>query len=68
MNIICIHLTKSNDTLLGSHATSLNHYEVIVDLTIMGETTHGSDRLVCQIVLGSGVVLNDLDLMKVQFE
>ena len=49
-------LSKSNDTLLGSHDATSNHDPVLVDLTIMGETTHGRDRLLSQIVLGHSVV------------
>ncbi len=55
-----IYLAKSNDTFLWSHTAPLNHDEVIINLTIMNETSHGSDGFVCQIVLGGGIVLNDL--------
>lgn len=53
-------LAQSEDALLAANAAALQHQEVVVDLTIMGETTHGGDGLVRQIVFGGGVVLDEL--------
>lgn len=53
-------LTEGNDTALGSNAAALDHQEIVIDLTIEWETTHRSDGLVRQIVLGGSAVLNDL--------
>jgi len=55
-------LAQSDDTLLGSHTATLDHDEVIVNFTIVDKTTHGGDSLVSQIVLGGGVVLDNLSL------
>ena len=54
------YLAQSDDTLLGSHTATLDHDEVIVNFTIVDKTTHGGDSLVSQIVLGGGVVLDNL--------
>lgn len=56
-----IYLSKGDDTLLGASNATLDHEEVVVDFTVVGETTHGCDRLLSQIVLGGGVVLDDLE-------
>ncbi len=58
------HFAKSDDAFLGSHTATLDHDEVIVNLTIMRETTHGGDGLVSQVVLGSSVVLDNLSTKK----
>lgn len=53
-------LSQGDDALLGSDAAALDHQEVIVDLSVVGEATHWGDRLVGDVVLGGGVVLDDL--------
>lgn len=53
-------LAQGDDTALGTDAAALDHQEVLVDLTVEGETSHRGDRLVRQIVLGGGAVLDDL--------
>lgn len=55
-------LAQSDDALLGANAATLDHDKVIVHLTVVGETTHGGDALVGQIVLRGGVVLDDLQV------
>ena len=52
--------SQSENTLFGSNATSLDHDKVLLDQTVVGETTHGIDGLVSQIIIGSGVVLHQL--------
>merc|ERR1711953_794841 len=59
-------LTKGQHTLLGSNATSLDHDKVLLDQSVMGETTHGDDRLVSQIIIGSSVVLHKLAVLHVE--
>jgi hypothetical protein len=54
------YLTKSNDTLLGTHTATFDHDEIVIDFTIMRETAHWSDGLVCQIVLGRSIIFYDL--------
>jgi hypothetical protein len=49
-------LSEGDDSLLGSHDATLEHDEVLVDLTVVWETTHGGDGLLGQIVLGHSVV------------
>lgn len=51
---------ESDDTFLRSHTASLNHDVVIVNLTVMGETTQRSNGLFRQVILGRGVVFDDL--------
>lgn len=58
-------LTESQDALLGSNATSLDHDEILLHLTIMGEAAHGVDGLVGQIVVGRSVVLDQLVVLLV---
>ena len=57
-------LAEGDDALLGANAAALQHDKVIVDLTVVGETTHGGDALVSQIVLGGGIVLDNLGRRK----
>lgn len=45
---------------LGTDAATLDHEEILVDLSVERETTHRRDRLVGQIVLGGSAVLDDL--------
>jgi hypothetical protein len=49
-------LSEGDDTLLRSHDATLKHDPVLVDLTVVGEATHGGDGLLGQIVGGHGVV------------
>lgn len=53
-------LSQGDDALLGSDAAALDHQEVVVDLSVVGEAAHWSDGLVGDVVLGRGVVLDDL--------
>jgi len=49
-------LSEGDDSLLWSHDATLEHDEVLIDLTVVWETTHRSDGLLGQIVLGHSVV------------
>ena len=66
------YLTKGQNALLGSNAASLDHDKVLLDQAVVGETAHGVDRLVGQIIIGSGVVLhklkNRLKIVKYEIE
>ena len=53
-------LPEGQDPLLGSNATSLDHDEVLFNLSVMGEAAHGVDGLVSQVVIGGSVVLDQL--------
>merc|ERR1711972_385021 len=59
-------LTQSQQPLLGSNAATLDHQEVLLDLSVMREATHGVDRLVRQIVVGAGVVLDQLSVLHLE--
>jgi len=52
-------LTKGQHTLLGSDAAALEHDKVVLDFTVVGETTHWSDRFVSEIGLSGSVVLDE---------
>lgn len=56
------YLSQSDDSLFGAHTTTLDHDEVIVDFTVMGESTHGGDTLLAQIVFGRSIVPDDLEI------
>jgi hypothetical protein len=61
-------LADGDDTLLGTSNATLDHQEVLVDNTVVGETTHGSDSLVGDIELSSARLLvasltNTVDLL-----
>jgi len=51
-------LAKSENTLLGSNTTSVQHKEVILDLTVMREASHWGDCLVGHIGFSGGVILD----------
>jgi len=59
-------LPKSEDSLLRPDAASLDHDEVLFDLAVVGEAAHGVDALVSQIVLGAGVVLDQLAVLHLE--
>lgn len=54
------YLAKGQNPFLGAHAASLDHQKVLLDLTVVGEPSHGVDGLVGQVVLGGSIVLNQL--------
>jgi hypothetical protein len=49
---------QETDSLLRANTTSSDHNEVILDNTIMRESTHRSDILLSQIRESRGIVLN----------
>jgi hypothetical protein len=61
-------LAKSNDTLLGTSTTTLDHDKVLVDKTVVRETTHRVNGLLGQVILGStrlgvSTIGNTVDLL-----
>merc|ERR550539_1626958 len=56
-------LPQGKGALLGSNAATLDHDEVLLDLSIMGESSHWVDRLVSNVVLGGSVVLDELAVL-----
>merc|ERR1719511_319465 len=58
-------LSQGQDPLLGSDAAALDHDEVLLNHTVVWESTHGVDALVGGVVLGGGVVLYQLSVLLV---
>merc|ERR1719411_1341594 len=56
-------LTQGQGPLLGSDATTLDHQEVLLDLSVVREAAHGVDGLVREVVLGAGVILDQLAIL-----
>merc|ERR1719397_758020 len=56
-------LPQGEGALLGPNAATLDHDEVLLDLSIVGESTHGVDGLVSNVILGSSVVLDQLAIL-----
>jgi len=56
------YLSQSDNPLLGSNTTALDHDKVIVDLSVMGEASHRSDGLLCWIKLGGSIVFDQLTI------
>ena len=54
---------EDENPVSGTSAGALDHDEVIVDLTIVGETSHGGDGLLCKIVIGGTAVLDQLSVL-----
>ena len=54
------YLAQGQNPLLGPNATSLDHNKVLLDQAVVGESAHGIDGFVGQVVIGGSVVLNQL--------
>ena len=70
-SLLCVDekgLSQGEDTLLRANATTLNHDEILLNLTIVGEATHGVDGLVRKVIISGGVVLHQLKQRKVESE
>lgn len=50
-------LAESHDTLLDTGDGTLDHDEVVLDLSVVDEATHGGDLLLGDVELGGGVTL-----------
>ena len=57
-----IYLAESEDSLLGSHHAAVQHEEVLVDHTVVGEATHWVDALLCKIEFGATIVLEEFSV------
>ena len=53
-------LPESEDPLLGTNTAALHHEETLLHFAVVRKATHGVDRLVGEIVVGTGVVLHQL--------
>merc|ERR1719430_1237780 len=58
-------LPQSQNPLLGSNTTSLQHDEVLLHFSIVREATHGCDGLVSKVVVCGGIVLDELAVLHV---
>jgi hypothetical protein len=56
-----VALSEDDGSLASSNDSTLHHNEVLVDLTVVGETTKRSDVLLNGISFGGGVVLGSAD-------
>jgi hypothetical protein len=59
-------LSQSQDPLLGTNATTLDHDEILLHLSVVRESTHGVDGLVSKIILGRSIVLDQFSLLLVE--
>ena len=55
-------LSEDNWLLLGTHDLTLDDDEVLLDFTVVRETTHGGDVLVNSVLIAGGVVLDASNL------
>ena len=62
---IVTYLSESQDPLLGSNCASVEHNVIIVDLSVVGESSEGGDGLLCKIKFSGCVVLDDLAILGV---
>jgi hypothetical protein len=56
-----VALSEDDGSLAGTNDAALNHNEVLVDLTVVGEPTERSDVLLDGVGLSGGVVLGSTD-------
>ena len=57
------YLSEGENPLLVSNTRPLDKEEVLLDLSVVRESTHRVDGLVGQIVLGGSVVLDELSIL-----
>ena len=60
MKYSVIYLPESEHPFLGTNAAALQHDEVLLDLSVVRETTHGVDGLVSNVIVGGSIVLDEL--------
>jgi hypothetical protein len=58
---------EGEDALLVSDAGALDHDEVLLDLSVVGETAHGVDGLVSQVVPKNHFSLHNINRSVVNF-
>lgn len=56
------NLPEADYPFLGSSTTTLDHDKVLIDLTIVGETTHRGDCLFCEVILCGSIILHHLQV------
>ena len=62
-------LPKGQHPLLRANTAAFDQDEILLDLAVVREATHGVDRLVREIVVSAGVVLDQLqnDWLEIRF-
>jgi len=58
--------TQIQNALADTNARALEHNKVLLDHSVMREATHGIDGLLSDVLLGGGIVLNDLAILGVE--
>ena len=53
-------LAECQHPLLRPDAGTFEHQEILFDLAVVGEAAHGVDGLIREVVVGCGVVLDQL--------
>ena len=53
-------LPEGQHPLLGADTTAFDQNEILLNLAVVGEATHGVDGLVREIIVGAGIVLDQL--------
>jgi hypothetical protein len=68
-SVICFFVDppEGEDSLLVSDAGALDHDEVLLDLSVVGEPAHGVDGLVSQVVPKHHLSLNNSNRSVVKF-
>jgi hypothetical protein len=56
---------EGEDTLFVSDAGALDHDEVLLDLSVVGEPAHGVDGLVSQVVPENNLTLHNFSYHKI---
>mmetsp|Transcript_27712 Transcript_27712/g.27406 ORF Transcript_27712/g.27406 Transcript_27712/m.27406 type:complete len:256 (-) Transcript_27712:386-1153(-) len=62
-HLLDARLAESDNAFLHSGNTALHHDVVLIDLTVVGEASHGGDGLLGQIGLGGGVGVEGLGVV-----
>ena len=53
-------LPEGQHPLLRADTTAFDQNEILLNLAVMGEATHGVNGLVREIIVGAGIVLDQL--------
>merc|ERR1719481_650635 len=56
-------LPQGEHPLFGTNATSLQHDEVLLDFSIVRETSHWLNRLIRQVIFSSCIILHQLSVL-----
>merc|ERR1711976_980036 len=65
LGVCAQRLTQGEHPLLGAHGATMDHHVVLVHFSIVGEASHGSDHLLCDVKFSGGIVLDHLAILGV---